>query len=128
MDTEKIEKLKIRLCGKDRTEAIIELENLDTNDLRELFPELVFLASFIHGQLRDVREIILRIPKPWIIQNIEKHSQPILAKGSYDEYRRLLELYSLLDKDLAKKLAARAVQHQDPEIKDAGEEFLARVN
>ena len=41
--------------------------------------------------------------------------------------RRFLELYQLLDRDLALTLARRAAGHADPDVRDAGEEFLDKL-
>jgi hypothetical protein len=41
-----------------------------------------------------------------------------------EEYRPLLELYSLFDRDLTVRLARRAAAHDDTDIKEAGEDFL----
>ena len=50
--------------------------------------------------------------------------EPYLCTGSYDEYRRFLELYRALDRELAWKLARRAAAHGDEDIREAGEDFL----
>lgn len=89
-----------------------------------MLPELVKFASFSHGSIQTVRDAILLIPKEEILARIEQIAEPILITGDYDEYRRLLELYILLDKELTRKLALRAANDPDPDIKEAGEDFL----
>jgi hypothetical protein len=41
-----------------------------------------------------------------------------------EEYRRLLELYLLLDEELTRKLAQRALANSDPEVIEAGQDFI----
>jgi hypothetical protein len=50
-----------------------------------------------------------------------------LRAGAHEEYRRLLELYFLLDRDLTQALATRASHHSDPDTREAGEDFLKRL-
>jgi hypothetical protein len=93
----------------------------------QLFNELIFLSSFSHGAVEAVRKIILALPKGWVIYNMERFADPIIKNGSYDEYRRLLEPYVEIDHDLAERLAKRTAMHDDPNIKEAGEEFITKL-
>lgn len=126
--TDKTDQLKIRLRSGDRVNAIVELPSLTNEELQELFPELIFLSSFIHGQIQDVRNAVLRLPNEWLLEHIEKTSEPILKNGDYEDYRRLLELYNLIDPKLTRKLAERATANSDPDIKEAGDDFLEKLN
>ena len=47
----------------------------------------------------------------------------MLADGTDEEYRRLLELYINIDDHLTEKLVKRALQHEDEDIREAGEDF-----
>ncbi len=53
----------------------------------------------------------------------KKKRRFILRKGTDDEYRRFLELYELLDKNLLSDLANRAAASSDPDTREAGEDF-----
>jgi len=64
-------------------------------------------------------------PHDWLLENIEQYAAPLLAYDDDEEYRRLLELYSLIDRDLTLKLARRAAEHADSDIREADEDFLA---
>lgn len=123
----KIDKIKAQLKGPERTEAITQLPSLTIEELEQLFAELLFLASFVHGQLQQVRSTILRIPKEWILEHIEQESEPLLKNGTYEEYRRLLELYLSLNAELTRKLAERAAANSDPDIKEVGDDFLEKL-
>ncbi len=123
-DVDRVNLLKIALRGSDRHIAMDLLPYLNVSELKQLFEELVFLASFSHGAVQHIRDQILRLPRKWVLTRIEDVAEPLLAKGTYDEYRRLLELYSLLDPALTRRLAERAAQHSAPDIQEAGQDFL----
>lgn len=92
-----------------------------------LFDELVEMASHGHSDIELVREAILSLPREWVIANIESRAEPWLQAGE-DEYRRYLELYYDLDKELTLRLAQQALRQPDPETREAGEDFLERLN
>lgn len=112
------------LGGHDKHTAIYVLRSLKPSELQELFDILVFHASYSHGAIGSIRDAILSLPRDWVLARIEEVAEPLLANGTYDEYRRLLELYALLDPTLTRRLAERAVQDPDPDIREAGEDFL----
>jgi hypothetical protein len=126
-DIDRVSILKKALTGKDRFSAMHIVPYLKQSEQLQLFNELIFLSSFSHGAVETVRKIILAMPKEWVINNIELIAEPIIENGSYDEYRRLLELYTEIDHDIAEKLAKRAAIHDDPDIKEAGEEFINKL-
>ena len=86
----------------------------------------MFLASFGHGSIEAVRDLILSLPRDWVINDIEREAEPLLQKGDYDEHRRFLELYELLDADMTQRLARRAAANPDPDIREAGEDHLVK--
>lgn len=70
------------------------------------------------------RKGILAIPKEWVLHHIEQLAEPLLQLEDDWEYRRLLEVYELLDDSLKRRLAVRAKNHSNPDIREAGEDFL----
>lgn len=123
-DVNRVLLMKQALYSQDNATAFYFLPYLKQEELMELFDVLIPLASTGHGNVGRVREAILSLPHEWVIKNIEQLAEPLLAEGTYDEYRRFLELYCELDKGLALKLARRAAQHLDYDIKEAGEDYL----
>lgn len=123
-DLNRVKLLKVKLKSADAKMAVVMLEHLDSRELEGLLSELVFLAASTHWAVQRVRDAILRLPRKWVLPRVEAIAEPLLAEGTYDEYRRLLELYVLLDPALTQRLAERAVQHPDPDIREAGEDFL----
>lgn len=100
---------------------------LKDEDRKELFADLLGLASFCSGATKAARELILGLPREWVVANIEETAEPLLRDGTYEEYGSILELYSELDQSLAYKLARRAAEHTDPDIIEAGQDFLEKL-
>jgi len=123
-DVDRVSIMRVALTGKERNTAIYIARHLSPSELKELFGELVYLASFAHGAIRSVRDLILSLPKEWILANIGRFVEPILKEGHEDEYRRILELYADLDTHLVEDLARRASKHADEDIREAGKDFL----
>ena len=126
-DVDRVGLVRRSLRGKDRSTAVYLLRSLSISELQELFGDLVFLASFSHGAIHTIRDTILCLPQEWVLGKIEDVAEPLLSDGTYDEYRRLLELYIELDYDLALRLAQRAAGQQDEDIREAGEDFLEKL-
>lgn len=114
--------------GIDRQVSLTIFEQLSLQERQSLFPELVELASFSHGAIQKVRDLIIALPKTWVIDRIEGISEPLLTQGAYDEYRRFLELYSLIDIDLAVKLAHMALLHSDEDVREVGRDFFDAID
>jgi hypothetical protein len=96
-------------------------------ELMQLLPEWVDLVSNAHRHIAAGREIIRTLPRAWVVAHIEGIAAPLLQQGSEDEYRRLLELYSTLDRDLTWRLIRQALQHEDQDIREAGEDFRQKM-
>jgi hypothetical protein len=118
--------LRNALRGRDRSTALMVATSLKPDELQELIGPLMFLASFSHGSIGAVRELICSLPRTWLLNNIEREAEPYLHDGTYDEYRRFLELYELLDASMMHRLARRAAAQSDPDIREAGEDFLVK--
>jgi len=112
---------------KERAAALDVSALLSVGQKQQLFGDLLALASFGHGLVHTVRDIILSLPHDWLVANIEQHAEPLLAYDEHEEYRRLLELYRLIDRDLTLRLARRAAAHGDEDIREAGEDVLAAL-
>jgi len=117
----------LRAGGVDRVTALKVIPYLPLIERMGLYGDLVFLASSAHGAIGAVRHLILSLPRDYLLETIELEAEPYLQNGTYDEYRRFLELYELLDRDLTLKLAHRAAAHADADIREAGEDYLERL-
>ncbi|MCA1995148.1 MAG: hypothetical protein LDL41_24330 [Coleofasciculus sp. S288] len=122
--TDRIELIKKALHNPtQRGTALRLIVYLKIEELQSLFDALVDLASVSHSDIELCRKAILSLPKTWVLANIEKTAEPLLQDGTDEEYRRLLELYIDIDRELAQRLALRALQHDDPDIREVGEDF-----
>jgi hypothetical protein len=127
-DVDRVDIMKKALMDKDKHTAIYLLQYLSQSEQIQLFPELVFLSSFSHGAVGTVRQVIFSMPREWVLKYIEQTAEPYLKKGTYDEYRRFLELYSELDREMTLRLVRRALKHDDPDVREAGADFLNKLN
>jgi hypothetical protein len=118
----------LRCGGKEMPTALLVIPYLNLTERMRLYGDLIFLASAAHGAIEAIRSHILSLPRDWVLRTIELEAEPYLRDGTYDEYRRFLELYELLDRDLTLKLARRAAANPDPDIREAGEDFLAKLS
>ena len=100
---------------------------LKEDERKELFVELLSLASFFSGSTKAARDLILGLPREWVLANIEEAAEPFLHDGTYEEYGSILDLYFAMDRSLTHKLARRAADHTDPDIKEAGQDFLEKL-
>ncbi len=113
--------------ASQRGTALRVLRLFTVAERQALFDELVRLVSVGHADVDLCREAILSLPRDWVLATIESHAEPLLRNGTEEEYRRLLELYLQLDRELTARLAARAARHHDPDVREAGEDFLDRL-
>ena len=108
---------------RERGTALRLLFYLTLPECQLLFNDLVALATVSHSDIELCREAILSLPKTWLLENIENSAEELLADGTDEEYRRLLELYINIDDHLTEKLVKRALQHEDEDIREAGDDF-----
>jgi hypothetical protein len=108
----------------DRIVAVEVARYLKEDEHKQLFDVWVDGASTANSLVHIYRKFILSLPHDWVMERIEAAVEPYLINGSLDEYRRFLELYILLDTDITRKLAERAMSHGDPEVREAGSDFL----
>lgn len=79
-DIDRIGIMKKALMDKDRHTAIYLLQYLSQTEQIQLFPELVFLTSFSHGAVGTVRQVILSLPREWVLEYIEQNAEPYLKR------------------------------------------------
>lgn len=69
------------------------------------------------------REAVLALPRDWVLQHLQAVATQVLDLSDDWEYRRLLELARLLDAELTARLVAIGIGHDDPDVRDAAEDF-----
>lgn len=98
---------------------------IETEQLQQLFSNLLAIASYLNGSgAETARELILALPREWVLANIEVQAEHLLADNDDINYRGLFILYLQLDLKLAKALAERALASLDRDIKETGEYFM----
>lgn len=110
----------------ERPAALRLVPFLKEEERKELFSDILAIASFVNGMTDYARDLILDFPKDWLMANIEEPAERLLSYG-YEEYRGIWEIYIRLDHSLATRLALRAADNPDPDIKEAGDDFLERL-
>jgi hypothetical protein len=73
------------------------------------------------------RSEILAMPRDEILRNIERVAADSLPLGDEWEFRRLLELYEQLDRGLLKRLVEGGLQSENPEFREAAEDFRGKL-
>lgn len=119
----RVDALKKALRGPDRDLGLAACAALDLEDKKELFSEWVHLARSAHGPFQIAWNIILSLPRDWVVQHITRESDAILTQEEYDDYWMFLQLYKKLDPVLTHALAERALRHSDPEIRELGQDY-----
>ena len=123
---ERIRTLKALLRGPDREVALKQIASLTLDEKEQLFPEWIHLARAAHSPFQVAWDAIESLPRDWVLRNIEKEVDAILANEEETDYWMFLQLYARLDQSLMRKLAQRAATHADPEIRELGVEYLAK--
>lgn len=103
--------------------------------LLEILPEaasrlhlnaLVALASWAHGDMGLVRELLARIDRTWLLANLNAPVASILGAGDDEEYRRVAELYKhLSERELLAKHLRLCAGHTSPDVREIAEDFRA---
>jgi hypothetical protein len=69
------------------------------------------------------REYLAKIPRDWLVERIESWAEFLLTANDEWEFRRLLELYSVLDETLTRRLVERGKASSIEEIREAAFEW-----
>jgi hypothetical protein len=114
------------LHTNDQSLALSLAQYLSPAEHMQLFDDWVFWSTTV-SCLPAAHNYILSLPKEWVMERIEQAVEPHLRDGDELDFRRYLELYYNLDRDLATKLARRALDHPDQAIQEAGKEYLSAL-
>ena len=126
--TDRVALVRQALRTDDRATAVFMAPHLPISEIQQLLDVWVALASHLNGFTQTARDLILRLPRDWVLERIEAVAEPLLETGTDEEYRRLLELYRLLDSELTLRLARRAAASPDRHVREVGEEFLQSMS
>ncbi|HZY85943.1 MAG TPA: hypothetical protein VFE78_14000 [Gemmataceae bacterium] len=79
------------------------------------------------GRIVAGRQLVLAMPRARVLERIERVAAEALDLSDYWQYRRLLELAELLDAELVRRLVPVGLSSSDPDVREAAEDFLARL-
>jgi hypothetical protein len=91
------------------------------DDLREAVV-IACQASYVPRILRG-RAGVLFAPKTWVLAHVEQIAEDAIDWNDEREYRRLFELYALLDPRLLPRATEKGLTSHYPEVREAAKEF-----
>lgn len=114
---------------RDWIESAIELLRLmPTEEVKAFLEELLIYVTYPKRFVTEARDLIMSLPRDWLIENIERCAEPALQGGDYVEYQSLWGIYTSLDKNLVYRLGQRALAHHDHDIQEVGQEIMNKLN
>jgi hypothetical protein len=122
---ERIELIRWAIKNQDRSEALRFMEFMKPEERKELVDVLIGFTN-AGGRWREfVTKLILEIPRDWLVENIEKYTEPILDQfEDYTDYSGFLWVLHEIDQQLAIRLAERAQRSSNFDIHEIGEFYL----
>lgn len=103
-------------------------DNLSPTEGLQVFDELVALGVEYHSDLGLVQQVILALPRDEVLARFESAAAPYLAAGSYEEYRCVLAIAVALNRDMPERIARAAAADPDPDIREAGTDYLETLD
>ena len=111
-----------------RRSALVLVRLLPQDVRRALLPDLLAAASVSHADMQLAQDVVLTLPRDWLAANVEAAAEPLLhGDEPWEEHRRLLELFEEIDPNLARRFAERALRHEHPDVREAGQDTLDRL-
>jgi hypothetical protein len=104
----------------------VYIERLKAEELKLIFDRLLSSACQTSNLIAFAIPILLRLPKQWLLENLDKHIEPFIAKYQSEAYIAIIEIYKRLDLGKALEWTKRASADADPHIKQVGEDFMAQ--
>jgi hypothetical protein len=106
--------------------ALGMLPYMDVGERLQTFDRLVFLC-LSQKYAHFIRPLISALPRAWVLDHIEEVAEPLLHDSDSISYRMLLELFLVLDANLAMRLARRAAAHPDVDVAEAGDDYISML-
>jgi hypothetical protein len=120
-----LESLRHALCALDDEPAALVLLGLLDSEYSEALVDELVSASLSHRNALRIRLILGRLPHDQAERIVPPAVWRLLQEtGDYDAYRRMAELLSHLGlREALSRLSAQALASDDPDIREAGEDF-----
>jgi len=78
-------------------------------------------------RISEGRYGILEMDREFVLQEIEREAKKVLNLEDEWEYRRLLEVYDLLNEELKKRLIKEGMKSGNPEVVEAANDFSHKL-
>ena len=91
--SQRVAELRQALRGPDRVLALAAVGSLTLYEKQQLFPEWIHLARSGHGPFQIAWNVILALPRDWVLDRIAVEVNAILANEEEDDYWMFLQLY-----------------------------------
>jgi hypothetical protein len=75
------------------------------------------------GLIMAGRQQVLALPRAWVLERIEQIAVESVDLSDYWQYRRLLELASVLDAGLVQRFVTLGWESADPDVREAAQDF-----
>lgn len=99
----------------------LPLKVASIGDLHEAV-ELACQASYV-PRICQARAGVLSAPTTWVLAHVEQIAEDAIDWDDEWHYRRLLELYAMLDPRLLPRATERGLTSPNVEVREAAEEF-----
>ena len=119
-----VDALRLNLGSAERRlKSLIALQLLDAKSTELLLPEVLAL-SLSHRDALHVRELLGRLPRPYLDEHLPPLVDELLLERDYDTFRRMAELLRHLGLDTSlTALLDQAQDDPDPEIREVANDF-----
>jgi hypothetical protein len=107
----------------NQLEIIPDLSSDIQSNVLAYLLELACQAQHI-ANIQLGRNALWKLPREWLLAHIEIAAEPLLQLQEEWEFRRLLEVFWELDRELVRKYANQGLKSQNPDIREASEDFL----
>jgi hypothetical protein len=118
-----VARLGLDTPGADRAAALELAAALGPDGRQQLAGDLLELAGYSHGMTERARDILLTLPRPWLVAHLEGLARPLLARDGEEAYRAMFEVYRRVDPGLTRRLVDEAMAHPDEDVREAGADF-----
>lgn len=121
-----VEEFRFGAPGISREIAFEKAKYLSIEERKNIFPDLVAYASYAHGFTEASRDLIVGLPREWVLLKIEEIAAPILKNGSHEEYSDFLDLYKLISPSLFDSLIRRCAMSDELEIREIASDYTQK--
>ncbi len=122
-EKEAIAWIEQRLPGfSAKPECVASAESEMGDEIIRHLVALAFCEANRNGNLAG-QELLHRLPRPWLLERIDRLLEPVVAADDPWAWHRLLEFAQGFDDALAGRLAEKASASTEPEVREAADDL-----